>query len=405
MDKATLLIVAHGYPTQTIGGVGQVVQQLLEHLPNLGWDVHLLVPKRTRSRILRPTLVQTSYSWGTLHTVLRYDFRWSTSWMDRQTDSLLCNLLDRIRPRRIHIHHLGGLPLEWLLAHKNSVLHMTLHDYTLPCARGQLLDRNLQVCAGPSSTACATCIEPWTPFERNPESAISTRLRIVSRVLHKADQLDAPSHDLIKRFKAIYPTLHISHCELPIALAPQPPYTSDQPYRSEQKAETIPRCLFVGSLHPSKGLHIALQAFVRLDISATLSIVGSHSPSDVQPQYEHIWKDFATQYPNIKWLGSLPHGELLRLMDKHDVLILPSLWPENSPIVIREALQRGLRVVVGRGGSKELSNSIIQADPLSVHNVCQALQQALKTPQEPPQTFPSPRSTIAHWIGSAKDID
>ncbi len=394
MHKPTILLVAHGFPLQTIGGVGQVVQQLLQHLPDLGWDVHLVVPKRSRSRILRPKIVQTVYPWGTLHTVLRYNLRWSTSWMDQHTNALLQKLVEQIHPQRIHVHHLSGLPVQWLITQQNSLLHITLHDYALPCARGQLIDRNLQVCAGPSTLNCTECIEPWTLLEHNPKATILTRLDIVFQLLQKANRLDAPSHDLIARFKSIYPMIDVSHCALPIAAANQKPYTS------MSNKDSIPKYLFVGSLHPSKGLHIALQAFVKLQFSAYLSIVGSESPSDVHPHYGKIWKDFATQYPNIHWLGSVPHGTVLTLMDEHDVLILPSLWPENSPIVVREALQRGMRIVVGRGGSTELSDTIIQANPLSVYTVHQALIQALKDPHVEPQTFPSPRSTIASWIAS-----
>jgi glycosyltransferase involved in cell wall biosynthesis len=43
-------------------------------------------------------------------------------------------------------------------------------------------------------------------------------------------------------------------------------------------------------------------------------------------------------------------------MAAHDVLLLPSIWPENSPLVVREATAIGMGVIASvEGGTGELA--------------------------------------------------
>lgn len=399
--KPKILLVAHGYPFEKIGGVGQVITQLIEQLPSMGWDVHVLVPEIVRWQ-RKPKIVSTTHTWGTLHKLYRHVHRWSQAWTDNAANSALQCWLSTLLPHTIHIHHLNGFPLQWLF-NSSAHLHLTLHDYALPCSRGQLLDRNLHVCTGPTPIQCQTCIEPWLSLERHGKDKLEQRHKLSTQLLHSMDRIDAPSFDLIQRFQGFYPTLTIEHCSLPV-----PPIETDHlnniNSRNRSRHRTGHTFLFVGSIHPSKGVHLALQAFSRLSITAHLSIAGGKSPSDIQPNYFKNCKDFATQFQTISWLGQLKHTAVLNEMMHHDTLILPSIWPENSPVVIREALQRGMQVICGRGGSIELSDQIVQATPLSVSTLTSAMKQMSE--QKPPQAtiYHTPNKTVEHWIGSPSSI-
>lgn len=394
--KPKILLVAHGYPFENIGGVGQVLTQLIEHLPSMGWDVHVLVPKIVRWK-RTPKIVSTIQTWGTLHKLERHIHRWSQAWIDQPADSTLQLWLSKLLPHTIHIHHLNGFPIEWLLT-SSAYVHLTLHDYAIPCPRGQFLDRNLHVCDGPSPTKCHTCIKPWLGLERRPLQKLEQRQLLTSKLLDFIDRIDAPSVDLIQRVQAVYPTLTIEHCSLPVAEVEEANINEE----IQQGLSTIPtvhKFLFVGSIHPSKGVLLALQAFSNLKIPAQLTIIGGSSSSDIQPNYSTICRDFAEQFPNILWLGQLKHSAVLNEMMSHDTLVLPSIWPENSPIVIREALQRGMTVICGRGGSVELSDHIVQATPLSVSALTVAMiEMSRRNPQES-TIYPSPKRAVEDWIG------
>ena len=409
--KPKMLLVCHGYPFESIGGVGHVVKQLTEHLPKLDWDVHVLVPATSRW-MSRVYISSTPLAWGTLHCLHRPIRRWSQSWSDKRTNDQLLEWVSRLKPDTVHIHHVNGLPWEWVIDGKDTQryrLWLTLHDYALPCARGQLLHRYLERCEGPQTNRCTNCLQPWLTLDgwmrtgstisHLPEGIVSKRIALAHRLLSTIDRIDAPSQHLITQFRRLYPSLTVEHCHLPM---PKVERTEAQRFYNHDNH----RFLFVGSVHPSKGIHLALRAFTRLQRNhsrISLTIIGHHSASDIVPSYVRIWRDFANSFPNVDWLGSRSHEFVLHQMLSHHTLVLPSVWPENSPIVVREALQRGMHVICGNGGSFELSPSILRAEPLCIRTLTQRMKEVMNLPSPTSVTYPSPEKTIAEWIGQAID--
>lgn len=403
-----ILLVCHGYPFETIGGVGQVVEQLVQNLPMLGWEVHVLVPKPCKwNNTLQMESVQTA--WGSLHILNRPIQRWSEAWNSKATNQFLVDWTDNLQPDVIHIHHLNALPWKWLITTKyknHTRLWLTLHDYALPCARGQLLNTHLQVCEGPTIERCLECIQPWLGLDgwqrqgfriaHSPSPLVKLRLEEVKDLLSACDYIDAPSMNMIAQFQKLYPDLQVEHCKLPMPRLKH--------HIPSQRSNSDHRLLFVGSIHPSKGVDILLRAFKEIRTlfpDSVLTLIGPSTQCDFYPQYSQIWEDYAKQVDGTRWMGPLSHEDTMKQMATHDTLVLPSVWKENSPIVVREALQRGLNVVSGRGGSHELSKNIIQATPLSVFHLKQTLIEILKTPRPTPIVYPPALETIQNWIECA----
>jgi hypothetical protein len=77
---------------------------------------------------------------------------------------------------------------------------------------------------------------------------------------------------------------------------------------------------------------------------------------DGQPNHGAELEAEARQTPGVQWLGALDGSRINGLLADHDVLVLPSIWPENSPLVVREASAAGLRLILpGTGGARELA--------------------------------------------------
>jgi GT2 family glycosyltransferase len=58
--------------------------------------------------------------------------------------------------------------------------------------------------------------------------------------------------------------------------------------------------------------------------------------------------------PGVRWLGAVAHDRVPGILAEIDVLVVPSIWIENSPFVIREARAAGAVVVASRlGGMAE----------------------------------------------------
>lgn len=96
------------------------------------------------------------------------------------------------------------------------------------------------------------------------------------------------------------------------------------------------RIIFVGSLSQRKGLSYLLEAVEMLGKRAELTLIGQKTGAVCAPLEAALAKH--------RFIPSLPHGEILREMREHDVLIFPSLF-EGFGLVIPEAMSQGVPVI------------------------------------------------------------
>src|SRR5262249_1399492 len=125
------------------------------------------------------------------------------------------------------------------------------------------------------------------------------------------------------------------------------------PRRRAQTAHRGPlRIGFVGTLVWHKGPHVLLDAVRGLPGDAfQLKIFGS---LDVFPDYVAELRTRAAGLP-VDFMGGFAREQTAAVYDQIDVLVVPSLWLENSPLVIHEAFMAGIPVVGARiGGIADL---------------------------------------------------
>ncbi len=93
---------------------------------------------------------------------------------------------------------------------------------------------------------------------------------------------------------------------------------------------------FIGTLAKHKGAHVLIDAFKQLPPgSAKLDIYGN--PADF-PDYFADLEHRAAGSPDITFRGTFPNGEIGRVLTGLHVLVVPSLWYENAPLVVYSAL-------------------------------------------------------------------
>jgi len=72
-------------------------------------------------------------------------------------------------------------------------------------------------------------------------------------------------------------------------------------------------------------------------------------------EMEEAWRDLAIQDSRVRFHGFVTGAEKERLFEEADVFLLPSIWYDNSPVVIYESFSFGLPVIASRiGGIPEL---------------------------------------------------
>ena len=115
------------------------------------------------------------------------------------------------------------------------------------------------------------------------------------------------------------------------------------------------RFAFMGTLLPSKGVHVLINAFSRIKRgNAELKIYGSERVYKGFERYlKFIKKNSRNQ--NIHFMGGYKNEDIGGIFSEVDVLAVPSIWYENAPLVIQEAFLAKTPVIASRiGGIPEL---------------------------------------------------
>lgn len=105
----------------------------------------------------------------------------------------------------------------------------------------------------------------------------------------------------------------------------------------------VPVIGFIGQLAPHKGTDLLVEAFGRLPPkSAELHVYG---PADQDPAYMARLRELAGAY-DVRFLGTFPKEREAQILRSMDVLVIPSRWYENSPLVLLSALASHTPVLV-----------------------------------------------------------
>jgi glycosyltransferase involved in cell wall biosynthesis len=224
----------------------------------------------------------------------------------------------------------------------------TAHDLGLLCAR-VTMTRDGEFCGG----RCLTC-----------------RVQRTIRARAAAERLDllvAPS-DHVRR-------IHVDAGVVPDDRAATvrqgaPPASGVE--RAPQGSDR-PRLGYIGTLSRIKGVATLLESFASAPSSWQLAIAGSG-------ELEGLVRDRAGSDQRIRFLGRLDGNSKEAFFADLDLLVIPSEWEENAPLVAVEAAVRGLPTVVSnRGGLPETAEAeIFQArDPEALR---EAVRRLVETP-------------------------
>jgi glycosyltransferase involved in cell wall biosynthesis len=93
---------------------------------------------------------------------------------------------------------------------------------------------------------------------------------------------------------------------------------------------------YIGTLAPHKGCHVLVDAFNKLTHSdASLKIYGN--PNEF-PDYVAGLHATAMHNKAIEFCGTFPNAQIAEVLSGIDVLVVPSVWYENTPLVVYSAL-------------------------------------------------------------------
>ena len=110
------------------------------------------------------------------------------------------------------------------------------------------------------------------------------------------------------------------------------------------------RLLYVGRMHDAKGVDVVLRALDDMGDAGpfSLELLGSGP-------HEAEWRAAFADRPWVHFSGHVSRQHVADRMVQSDLLLVPSIWNENSPGVVIQALGLGLPVMASdKGGIPEL---------------------------------------------------
>jgi len=384
-----ILLAVHAFPPRSTAGVEVYALRLAKALLRHGHEVRVLAAvhdlaaapctvRRREHEGVAVTEVVNVHHQGTLQAT--YD--------DPGVDRAVAGVFEEFRPECVHVQHLLNLSsgLVGLARGAGARVLLTLHDYWLSCPRdGLRMREDLALCSAMDHRVCATCLtgSPYLVPSLQRGLAGAARSAGLGRHLHRlhdaAPRLTEALLGLLRRASprsddSLAAAMDRRADRLRLALDGVELFLAPTSFARDRavefgvpgvKVQVLPlgvlthaprprpagarrRFGFVGTVAPHKGVHVLVEAFRGLqDPEARLDVHGSLS---VHPSYVASLQDAAAGDARIRFHGPFDEGEQGRILEGLEALVLPSVWWENSPMTVIEALGAGLPVVASRTG-------------------------------------------------------
>jgi len=156
---------------------------------------------------------------------------------------------------------------------------------------------------------------------------------------------------------------------------------------SESNPEII-KLIYVGRISREKGLDVLFKAFQLLRKSgkqAKLTILGKERGSDVPENY----REQLLNYVNDEFRGEVDFKGHAEHVDSeimsHDIIVVPSVWPEPFGRVVLEGLRLGKPVICSRiGGMQEIfgGEEFFMFHPGGEKALKEKIEQVIQNPQK-----------------------
>ncbi len=133
------------------------------------------------------------------------------------------------------------------------------------------------------------------------------------------------------------------------------PYANEIALKTTLKTDNTLRLMFMGRMHPVKGLELLLEVIAGLnENNIVLDIFGEYN----QNEYSKKLQQKTIHKKNIHWKGIIEQKHVVSTMQLYDAIIIPSVVCEMAPLLIQEASAAGVPVIGSdvKGIAEQISN-------------------------------------------------
>jgi glycosyltransferase involved in cell wall biosynthesis len=282
---------------------------------------------------------------------------------------------------------------------------MTLTDFWFLCRRHTLYRSSEQVCFQNTALDCVRC----TVEEKRRFKLPAQKMPTLTGLLWQATQPLPPVAKQMALVDDRLATLRAALAEVDVAICPSQflkqtyldkgfsakrmqflrqglVHIPPQPPQKSPSARL--RIGYIGQVAPHKGVHILIDAFLKLGQGAQQAELKLYGDTSQFPKfYQDMQQKLAGApqlHEQIKFLGAFDNKQISQIYQEIDVLVVPSVWFENSPNVILEAFAHQTPVIASNlGGMAELitdQRTGLLFDPNDAADLARKLQLILDIP-------------------------
>ena len=392
-----VLQVIHGYPPQYCAGSEIYTQSVSQALVRAGHEVAVFAREEDPFLPDYDVRVDQDPEEPGIAVHLVNMPRSRDRYRDPEVDGRFEELLGSFEPDVVHVGHLSHLSTSIVeAAHRRGVpVIFTLHDFWLMCPRGQFLQYSLgdpepwRLCDGQDDRKCAVhCYSRYySGFpDDEPEDVlywtdwVHRRMGHVRALAGLVDVFIAPSRTVYAKFRDEF--------GIPRERLALLDYGFDRARLSGRWRDPESEFVFgyIGSHKPAKGIQVLLDAFAQVRGPVRLRIWGRPDARTTSALQDRADRALPRHRNRVDWLGEYPPRDIVReVFNRVDAIVVPSIWLENSPLVIHEAQQARVPVIASNlGGMAEYVRHEVNGflfEPRNAADLARQMQRLLDAPE------------------------
>nr|WP_165820003.1 glycosyltransferase [Microvirga sp. KLBC 81] len=344
------MVLSHGHPELGAGGAERAAYSIFQRL-------------KADPRVEQAIFVARSEYVGIGHSACFGSFRGRPDEIlvcpppfDRFTcqslnHDLLAQLIDELvrffRPDVVHIHHyiFWGLDILEMFRRAGVRVVLTLHEYAAICTNlGLMVKSGKGLCYAASPAECSQC------FPSMSAGKFFVRESIYKMFFENVDIFVSPSAFLKERYvdwglpaerieviENVMDQDVLDRSRIPVIARPR---------QSEDRRLIL---AFFGQVNPFKGVDVLLEACAslpkRMRKKLEVRIHGENKHFRDGEFAQKIERLLGETRDVVRMMGGYRNQDVINLMRASDWIVVPSIWWENSPIVIQEARMAGRPII------------------------------------------------------------
>lgn len=371
-----ILNVSHTFLPDYYGGTEVLVSNLSKKMSE-SHEVHVFYANPVSSNpdySINEGKIGKYTTWE-LQKDIRNNISFEQEYFDENVEIAFKALIEKIKPDVIHFHHLLYLSYNLpKIAHENGIpVFLTFHDFWFQCFSIKRVDLSGKSCDTIDVKKCASCMQRKKPLSSTQKVLLNKvknqwllkKLRVAHfrkaqlenffkryRAVTEINKRNESLRDVFKYCDRIYaPTTYLYEEFKKWGIGDKMIYSADgidNTFLSDisKKESSNFRFAFIGAITSEKGLHVLIDAFNKFNEDGVSLYVFGDLYKD--KNYGKTIANSAKKNKNIIFKGTFPPEDVAKVFQEIDCLIMPSIWAENSPLVVKNALMTRTPVIASR---------------------------------------------------------